>query len=414
MIERFKEFIVENEEILTNLSGIGDLEKWKSTKNSITYKVKVDDRQSALDKTLSIVSSATSAMTSLSSFPIAKFNSDGIEYRIVFKPKSGGMTETTLNSTITELIPCLIWIYNISEKKPEDLYKKIIGLGKDKILSSSCFLNQKDALSGYNFIEKMETSSKFKEKMENAIGVYKFLKDFNSKEGISKVYWTYRAKPEGVPSNSPADIILKLKNGNLFGVSLKAGGKKTKEPLLNTYVKPILKFFNARIKPLQKELDSKVYAVLGMPGSKDHRQTKRMLIDLEKSDSKKYNLFYDKGLDIIRKYLTNIMGKNLNDFIDFAKEKILKKSDSVPVDIVKAVGDSYKLVKDADELERLLSLVDSMTIKMSNKSKQNFSVFLNDQGKKSELLFSVRSNKSGSDHKLGQFFNLAVKYNGLK
>ena len=29
------------------------------------------------------------------------------------------------------------------------------------------------------------------------------------------------------------------------------------------------------------------------------------------------------------------------------------------------------------------------------------------------LEFAVRSNKVGDDHKLGQFFNLAVKFNGV-
>ena len=32
---------------------------------------------------------------------------------------------------------------------------------------------------------------------------------------------------------------------NFLGVSLKAGGKKTKEPQLNTYVRPVWNFFRA-------------------------------------------------------------------------------------------------------------------------------------------------------------------------
>jgi hypothetical protein len=29
------------------------------------------------------------------------------------------------------------------------------------------------------------------------------------------------------------------------------------------------------------------------------------------------------------------------------------------------------------------------------------------------LKFAVRTNKSGDEHKLGQFYNLAVKFNGI-
>ena len=45
--------------------------------------------------------------TSLSSENITEFGIGDYTIRIVYKPRSGGMTETTLNSTITELVPCL-------------------------------------------------------------------------------------------------------------------------------------------------------------------------------------------------------------------------------------------------------------------------------------------------------------------
>jgi hypothetical protein len=32
---------------------------------------------------------------------------------------------------------------------------------------------------------------------------------------------------------------------------------------------------------------------------------------------------------------------------------------------------------------------------------------------KLKMKFAVRTNKTGDEHKLGQFFNLAVKFNGI-
>ena len=52
----------------------------------------------------------TEKKTSLSSENITEFVIGTYTVRIVYKPMSGGMTETTLNSTITELVPCLAWL----------------------------------------------------------------------------------------------------------------------------------------------------------------------------------------------------------------------------------------------------------------------------------------------------------------
>ena len=116
-------------------------------------------------------------------------------------------------------------------------------------------------------IQKASESSKFSEKMLNAMGVYKYLVDENKSKPIKQVYWGYRAKPKGVPKNHPGDIFIEFNDGDMLGVSLKAGGKKTKEPKLNTYVNPIFTAFKDNgVKKLRKELHSKVYSKIeGMP-----------------------------------------------------------------------------------------------------------------------------------------------------
>ena len=51
---------------------------------------------------------------------------------------------------------------------------------------------------------------------------------------------------------------------------------------------------------------------------------------------------------------------------------------------------------------------------VSVSSKQNFDIRIKQYSKVLAVMnMAVRSNKVGVQHKLGQFFNLAVKYNGL-
>ena len=69
------------------------------------------------------------------------------------------------------------------------------------------------------------------------------MNNHNQKHPIAEVYWGYRTKPRGVDPSNPGDIFLKYANGGMLGVSLKAGGASTKEPILNTYVKPLFDYF---------------------------------------------------------------------------------------------------------------------------------------------------------------------------
>ena len=107
------------------------------------------------------------------------------------------------------------------------------------------------------------------------------------------------------------------------------------------------------------------------------------------------------------------MTKDIKVFTKWCRSEILKESE-VPVIIIKAINDTYKEVKDSNRLSVLLTEATSVEGMVSITSKQNFDIRIK---RFSEVLgtmnMSVRSNKVGVQHKLGQFFNLAVKYNGL-
>ena len=397
-------------------------EKKKSTLSADVFFARAASRPTARKhfgnhfKTLKLP--VTEKKTSLSSEDITETTIDGTTVRIVYKPMSGGMTETTLNSTITELIPCLAFLNGITETNIDKLYEKIIGLSSKL---QPPYVTQNDLKAGLDFIEQMPESSLYSVKMTNAMAIRKYLKDTNNNKKIDTVYWTYRAKPVGVPANSPADIVIFFNDGSLLGVSLKAGGESTKEPLLNTYVKPIYEFFdrgNTKSIKLRKKLLKEVYNEIDITASNydegaERNKTLDVLEQFERDNLKKYEELYDKGLYCIREELSDLMIQDYHKFSDWCRAQILKQSD-VPVTIIKAVNDTYREVKDGNRLNAYLSKGTSVKVEISTTSKQNFSFCLYQGSKKiATMNMAVRSNKVGVQHKLGQFFNLAVKYNGL-
>ena len=73
-----------------------------------------------------------------------------------------------------------------------------------------------------------------------------------------------------IPVKKVRKVIVKnlINDGAKLGVSLKAGGKKTSEPQLNTYVTPIFNAFGEKRKldALMKTAYSQVYSkIKGMP-----------------------------------------------------------------------------------------------------------------------------------------------------
>jgi len=353
-------------------------------------------------------------LTSTSSIPILIVQGDK-EYRFFFKPLSGGMNETTINSTMTELVPAILFMKKSFRKikNNKDMLKAIL---KFKIESLPVFVNSKDAASGRTLLNQAFDSSKFEEKMDNARAIADYLDDLNKSKKIKNVWWTYRAKPKGVPADSPADIVAGFTNGSMLGISLKAGGEKTKEPQLNTYVRPVKMFFDKKLDELRKTLWTKVYSKIPKLDKNEYmsnsRNMKTILLQFEKKNKKKYDELYDDALHIVRQSVIKDFGneKMLKQFI---KTKILHDTD-MPVKVIKAIGRKWKEITDKDKLSDDLAIVDSIQVKAES-SKQIFTIRLNIKDEPDiVMLFSVRTNKPQGSNKLHQVPNLAVKYNGLK
>ena len=182
----------------------------------VTYEVRSTDRETTrtdVEKALKKhnVGNVSRKLMSVSSMEVTDCKSNGMLYRFIYKPTKGGMSQTTLNASITELFPCVAFETGIKSnqiKNVKDFYNKII---ENNSKDLKCYLNAKDAKAGKEFIDKAETG-KFQEKVQNAINILKWIEGLNKLHPIENVYWGYRAKPQGVMNNHPGDIFVQFKN----------------------------------------------------------------------------------------------------------------------------------------------------------------------------------------------------------
>ena len=343
----------------------------------------------------------------------AKYNTDNIGVHILYKSKSGGMTETTLNSTITELVPCILYTENqkySSHKNESDINKTMqFLLEYCKKPKQNVYINETDKKAGIRFINSMENSSKYKEKMKNAFGVLKYLETL---ENIENIYWGYRAKPKGVQPNHKGDLFVEFNTKNILGVSLKAGTSKSEEPKLNTYVKPILEFLDkSAISTLDKKVYNEIHSKIGLPKGWTVKKDLNTIIQWRETNDE--NILYDKMLNITKEIIIKAFNKDTNKTIDYIKEKIIAVQEDVPLVVVKAFGNDYKMLTEEDDLEAFLPKVIKVNCMPSTRSKQNFVIELKAKKEKLSLNMSIRTNKSLPFNKLAQSWNLAVKFNSL-
>jgi hypothetical protein len=363
-----------------------------------------------------------------SSFPAHEFVQDGKTVRLIYKPSgSGGHHDTTINSTITELIPTLLFNskMNVSSDAAsmiEVANNYLNSNNVDGILSG-------DLESAKAFMDQIEESQKLNEKMQNAYAIYKWVLDYQSATSpIEKIMWAYRVKPEGIPKNTSADIILKHTDGHMIGVSLKAGTKSSKEPLLNSSIMNFFQYINKTEDEIKEILWNKIYSPIVTLYNNEVSQTKldnvnyfshggnhdKTIFDVlewyEKKYAKDYNLKYDELQSIIVSYLCDTANKS-SDINDWMFDK-MGLTGTFPVIIVKAIKDKAEEVKSSSKEEMATILANNkLNLVPSPTNKQFVTAKLNDG---TTMFFNIRSKQPGVKHKLGSFYNLALMYVGRK
>ena len=357
----------------------------------------------------------------------------GTSIFIIYKNKKGGMKETTLNSTITELFPAIAFETGISDKLTIPKFYNEVAQKNAQTLGAYSGNPSLAFKAGKEFISKATDSSKFEEKVGNAIAILGWIQSENKRRDIDKVVWGYRdnTKPSGVNPKHKGDIFLVFKDKNnkpnIEGVSLKAGGEKTAEPQFNSYVRPIYTSFGmlSAYSKLEKESYKKYYkGISNIPKENQYGKSPMTNIvgEFEKEQPTRYESLYDEQLKWVRQTICDLINKNPEKAKRWLLQEVAKEDPNVPLVVIKAYGDKYpsgiKKLEDEDLLKNCV--VDSKKtngIKAypdKGGSKQSWFIDLTCKTHTTTLKFSIRTNKTGTSHKLGQYVNLAVKFNGIK
>ena len=414
------------EAVLTAEKGI-DIKVEGASKKLVRYRVTSEDREASKSNVESFLTQYNVYKGKLNSSKIVPGSGmagtecmmvDDTVLRFTYKPKRGGMSQTTLNSSITELFPCVAFETKISPSLTNEKFWEQIKLANHSGLV--CYLDPKDAKAGTDFIKNAD-EGKFEEKVGNARDILKWILAVHKKHPISDVYWGYRKKPPNVASNHPGDIFLRFKSsGNLLGISLKAGSATSAEPKLNTYVKPIFDFYGREqdYRAIKEELWPNYMKITGVEESDKSKWDTNALalktFEYEKTNETEYNEIYDANLIIIKNAIVRLMNSYPAKTKQFISEKLALHNIEPPVVVVKANGANARRDKSNALLIQALTAADKFEASIpSGKGKggkQAFNVLVAD-GIHLNLDFTTRTNKVGARHKLGQFTNLAVKFN---
>ena len=383
-----------------------------------------NDTRVSLEQSLSKVPSIKLSrvnISSRSSFDLTKVEGFGSEMRIVYKNSKASMGETTLNSSITELFPALAFSLGVSPKlKNDKFYNQLVVRNTPKL---GVYKNQKAYEAGKTVLDNASTSSKLDEKTTNAKAIYRYLLTENARKKINKVVWGYRSnmKPSGVNANHKGDIFVVFNDKKMVGISLKAGGSGTKEPQFNSYVRPIYNSFGKLrdYSKLQKASYENYYKnIPNIPNFSDYGEPsmRKVVADYEKTFPKQYENLYDLQLAFIRQTICNLINSNQEKAKRWLLRDVAAEQKDVPLVVLKAYGNKAEVLNDESVLRGCVQTSKKkggIFAYPSTRSKQNWHIDMICNTKKTTLNFSVRTNKSGSEHKLAQFINLSVKFNGL-
>ena len=348
--------------------------------------------------------------------------------------ESSGLT--TDNASITELFPALAFNNNFRPSNVEDFKKFLYKLGDLKRGQKKTFVNDSNRQAGLALINKLPSmEDRFvKSKTENAIGITNYLYDLHSSKPIKNVIWGYREKPRGVPKNHAGDIFVFFRNGEILGISLKAGTKKSKEPLLNTYVATQFIKLNKtkELKSLEDALWDSVYSKIPdidviatknnyMDGNRQRTaDIRQKYLDFFLDNETEANNLYVIMVKIQREHFCKMLNKlSIEDFKNWIFNNFnLQKPQKVPLVLVKAVGITAE--QKGDDLASLLPLVTRFHAYLNTSSVQGWFIDIDtpDEMKRLELTIrsdaGVRAGKSLAKlGRLAKFTRLKMQYNGI-
>tara|TARA_R100000278_G_scaffold46887_1_gene40676 strand:- start:27 stop:572 length:546 start_codon:yes stop_codon:yes gene_type:complete len=136
----------------------------------------------------------------------------------------------------------------------------------------------------------------------------------------------------------------------------------------------------------------------------------------EASNRKRYEALYDEQLEFVRQELCDMMNKYPKKAKAWLLSEVAAEQEDVPLIVLKAAGDTTKIIDDENVIKDCVQTskkLNGIKAYPSKTSKQNWHIDLTCRTHTTTLNFSIRTNKTGINHKLGQYVNLAVKFNGI-
>jgi hypothetical protein len=388
----------------------------RSQKFYIYLKDRENDSQVIIKKLIELGVNPREVYTSDSKFPQTEFVISGVNIRFIYKPV-GGTATTTINSTITELTPCILYSYGYKGTYNSKQIMEFLRSQKDLSL---CVLKG-DQAKAFSDIELFEDSALFEDKMINAWAIYRWLSAENQKSKINEVWWAYRAKPAGVPSNSRADIVI---FGDIdYGVSLKAGSTKsakfrkfsttfyelcsvlndntldkTKSEVFNMFISPFLTEFVNTHKEYErdiKRINDRNYTVYGKstPQSKLLDEIYRIA---DKEDSNKItNIYYQIQL-YLKSKVVNIIKTKPDSWKELMYMKLGLET-VFPVRTLVALKDqAHEEIADTeDNMKSLIDETRNFEPKEDSKSNKRFTIVMGDGETKKLHDFDIWSSEGG-------------------
>ena len=362
---------------------------------------------------------------SRSTFDLTEITGFGEVLYLVYKATKGGMAETTLNSSITELFPCIAFSEGISTRLDNhQFYEKIVEVNRTKKEQLGAYKNKSAYDAGKGIVDKASISSAFDRKVNGAKGITNWLAEQNKRKTIDKIVWGYRnnTKPTGVNPNHKGDIFIVFTDTTIEGVSIKAGAAGAAEPQFNSYVKPIFTSFGMipKYNELMKESYDQFYT--GIPNIPAYAQygkqpMTKVVGAFEAKQKKRYEDLYDQQLEWIRQTIVDMMNDHPQKAKNWLLREVAAEQEGVPLVVIKADDNgNVSLIQDEDVIKNCVSVSkksNGLRAYVSSSSKQNWHIDLTCNAKTTTLNFSIRTNKTGIGHKLGQYINLAVKFNGI-
>ncbi len=230
-----------------NLYDLGISVRQKDTKGAYIYldcehdRVETQDELEALLDKISGTKKLRVASTK-SSVDFTLYSKGSDEVRIVYKGRSGGMSSTTLNASITELFPAVAFELGLPKNVNIDTFYNRIYTDGLKLDIGGVYKNKTAQKAGREVISTAKDGNNmFNDKLKNAHDLFKYIMDTYDRKTIEKIVWGYRnnTKPAGVKPNHKGDIFLVFDDGQITGLSIKATSGGQSPPQFNSYVRAI-------------------------------------------------------------------------------------------------------------------------------------------------------------------------------